>query len=371
MKIQIPSGTRDLIQKQSLIKREMEKKIMRVFRQYCYEEVMTPAIEYYQTYARAFSSLDDTEMYKFFDDKGEILTLRMDMTVPIARLAATKFKPDSLPLRLYYSSNVYKVKKAFAGKQTEVTDCGIELIGAGDQADLEVISCALDTLETLDLPEAFLEIGDAALVYEACKKAGLNYEEQRILMDLIDRKSIVELEEYLKILDLPKVQTRFFRELPFLGGKREALETARQLCFDAEMVERIDFLLKLDSDLRELNLNERVRYDLGKIPHQNYYTGLIFQGYCKGAGHSILSGGRYDSLLEKFGFPASACGFSVKLDNLLEIVEDLPEKASYFRISYPKESQVEALKLASALRRDKPVELVQKEIEKIVLEEVK
>ena len=72
-------------------------------------------------------------MYKFFDQDGNILSLRMDMTVPIARVCATKFKDYQLPLRFYYSCNVFKVRESFAGKRNEVTDCGVELIGLDEK----------------------------------------------------------------------------------------------------------------------------------------------------------------------------------------------------------------------------------------------
>ena len=114
------------------------------------DEVITPSIEYYRTYSQGFVSLKEEEMYKFFDHNNAILTLRMDMTVPIARMAATKFKHHKSPLRFRYCANVYKVKQYFAGKRNEVSDCGIELLGqSAKESDLEILMCAMEVMEQL------------------------------------------------------------------------------------------------------------------------------------------------------------------------------------------------------------------------------
>ena len=87
-------------------------------------------------------------MYKFFHQQGQILTLRMDMTVPIARLVAARYKDQQPPFRFRYCANVYKVKEHLAGKQNEVSDCGIELIGMNEQeGDLEVLCCACEVID--------------------------------------------------------------------------------------------------------------------------------------------------------------------------------------------------------------------------------
>ncbi|MCF0261114.1 MAG: ATP phosphoribosyltransferase regulatory subunit, partial [Erysipelotrichaceae bacterium] len=216
MEIRTPQGTRDLTGAEVLKKRNLEKKVQDVFRNYCFEEVMTPAFEYYQTYNAAFSSLEDRAMVKFFDEMGDILTLRMDMTVPIARMAAQQFQNAQLPLRFFYNSNVYKVKKSFAGKMNEVTDTGVELIGLKETGDLEILCCALDTLKALDMEACTLELGDVTFFSTAAAKVFKNPEDIEKAADLIDRKSMVELEAFLNSKKLAAPVHRFFMELPLL-----------------------------------------------------------------------------------------------------------------------------------------------------------
>ena len=128
-------------------KEALKKRISRVYESYGYQKIETPLIEFYSTYQNTFTSLKEETMYKFVDESGQILALRTDMTLPIARLCATKYGYMKPPFRFSYCSNVYKVRQTFAGKRNEVTDCGVELIGLDHRSDLEVLCCALDVMD--------------------------------------------------------------------------------------------------------------------------------------------------------------------------------------------------------------------------------
>lgn len=369
MEIRTPSGTRDLTGRDVRKKRLLQKLMMDSFEKHGFEEVMTPAMEYYQTYSMAFDSLQDRQMVKLFDENSDILALRLDMTVPIARLYGAKYQDAKLPLRFCYASNVYKIRKNFAGKRLEVMDCGVELIGEGRIGDLEVLVTALDTLSSLPIGNYAFEIGEASFFGRA---ASLVFEDPKTieaLGDLINRKSLVELDEFLSRQNLNEKEILFFRRLPWLNGGAEVLEEARKVCFDESLQEVISSLKELYEDLRSLGYEEEVRFDLGKTPYQNYYTGLIFEAFADGVGTSILSGGRYDNLLEKFGRPADARGFSVKLDYLIDLFE-LPEKKETCILYYPEGRWQQAFSEARELRKIMPVVLTPWDQDEIVKEVV-
>lgn len=357
--IRTPSGMRDLLVSQVRKKHALMDTLLNGFSSYGYEEVMTPSIEYYKTYNQAFSTLEDKQMYKFFDENGEILTLRMDMTVPIARIAASGLKDAKLPLRLSYCADVYKVHKTFAGKRQEVTDCGVELIGAGKDGDLEMVLLALDTMDSLPIDDWMLELGDSRFFLEAAK---LVFDEEQIerLGFLIDSKSMVELEEFLNQFDLPDQIRTFFMTLPLLSGDGSVLIEAAKLCFDPSLESILYDLAALADSLKELGYSQRISFDLGKLPHLHYYTGLIFEGFANGASRSVLSGGRYDHLLERFGRKADAVGFSVKIDSLLSALPD-PGKPEILTIRYPKGQGLQAFAAARTLRSKQAVRVIEDE----------
>lgn len=357
-KFAIPEGTRDLILGECTAKKRLQDAIEQVFDSYGYKEIVTPSIEFYQTYQTGFEQIHDEQMYKFFDHNGGILTLRMDMTVPIARVAATKFKDQKPPLRFRYCANVYKVKESFAGKRNEVTDCGIELLGLDEkQSDLEILVCALEVMECMKQASFTLEIGNVNFFHTAVELLGLTKDETQILADLIDRKSLTELKEYLETLRLDAVDKQFFLQLPWLCGSADMLQEALGFCFDARLKTIVENLQLLYEQLSALGYRDRITFDLGKLPHLNYYSGILFEGFVEGIGTSVLSGGRYDSLLEKFGEALPAIGFSVKLDAVLPVLH-LKQQEATLTLCYPYEKKVEALRQAKELRKSTRVELL-------------
>ena len=233
--IRIPMGMRDLIRDEVVRKQQLKQRIESVFDSYGYREIITPTVEYYDTYANVFNHMQDEEMYKFFDGDGRILTLRVDMTVPIARVCASKFAKAQPPFRFRYCSEVFKVRHMFGGKRSEVTDCGIELIGADESSDLEILVTALDVMASFGLQDYQLEIGNALFLRRACDAAGLDRDRRRHIADLIDRKSLVELSEYLEELALEENVRSFFEQLPLLGGKAAILDEAEKLSFNEEL----------------------------------------------------------------------------------------------------------------------------------------
>ena len=370
-KFSIPSGTRDVILQECVNRSELKKGIEAVFEAYGYEEIITPSIEYYETYQTGFEQLKDETMYKFFDQEGKILTLRMDMTVPIARVCATKFKDQKPPFRFRYTADVYKVKQSFAGKRNQVTDCGVELIGLTDQeSDLEILMCALEVMDTMKQDSYTLEIGNVNFFHCACENLNLNEEQIEALADLIDRKSMIELQDYLKELKLEETIQKFFLQLPWLCGGEQVLEEAKRFCFNDQLRGIVDSLKKLMKDLKTLGYGEHITFDLGKVPHLNYYSGLLFEGFVEGIGTSVLSGGRYDHLLEKFGEALPAIGFSVKLDYLLPIYKAKEDRKQRVILKYPLNLQLTALDKAKELRKNYRVELVAADVKEIEIKEV-
>lgn len=358
-KFAIPQGTRDLILGECSAKRRLQYAIESVFESYGYRDIVTPSIEFYQTYQTGFDNVKDEQMYKFFDQNGKILTLRMDMTIPIARVAATKFKDQHPPFRFRYCANVYKVKESLLGKQNEVSDCGVELLGlTSEESDLEIIVCALEVMQTMKQQAYTLEIGNVNFFQSACADVALSVEQMEILADLIDRKSMIELKEYLDSLPLDEQYKNFFLQLPYLCGDAQVLEDAKAYCFNENLTMIVDELILLYNQIKALHYENHITFDLGKVPHLNYYSGMIFEGFIANIGTSVISGGRYDTLLEKFGLPMPAIGFSVKLDYVLPVLSNENDEKKTVTLCYPKAQKIEAILKARELRAKYHVEML-------------
>lgn len=347
-----PEGTRDIVLEECAVKKRLQTDIETVLEGWGYKEIITPTIEFYETINSGFQILREEELYKFFDNKGKIMALRPDMTIPIARVVATKFKDVSETLRFRYSANVFRVHESLGGKKNEYTDCGVELIGEkSEHSDLEILVTALDVLKILENYKYKLEIGNISFFNSALEELNLEYEEKMKLSQLIDRKSLKELEEYLETLNLEQEYKKLFLKLPWLFGGKEILEEGKKYCFNDEMKAAIEYLEALSIELDQLGYEELAYYDLGMVPKLNYYTGITFRGYVEGVGTTVLSGGRYDKLLSTFGVDRPAVGFSIKLDSVLDIIKDKKLNTNeVYKIYYNKENEVEAFKKSSEVR---------------------
>ncbi len=366
MELRTPLGCRDILADDCMKRDALCTNILQTFERFGFRKVQTPAMEYYQTYNQAFASLQDGQIIKLIDGNQDILSLRLDMTVPIARLAATALKNAQFPLRLCYQSDVWKVRKAFTGRSSQSTDCGVELIGSRD--DHEIVICALEALKSIGLDRIRLEFSDARLVSLPASHVFSDPEDIARLSDLIDRKSMVELGAFLDEKKLEKTVRDYFLNLPLLDGGVEVLDAARSLSFDAAILPVLDELEELMVFLERLGYGEYIGLDLGKLPHLNYYTGLIFEGFAEGAAVSILSGGRYDHLMAAFGSDHPAIGFAFKIDPLAELMPD-PEKKDPVKISYPLRFEAEAYAAAGNARKTAPLIMERNDdLEEIVLE---
>lgn len=347
-----PEGTRDIVLDECAIKRMLQKNIEDVLDKWGYDEIITPTIEFYDTINSGFEALREEELYKFFDNKGKIMALRPDMTIPIARVVASKFKEVKQSLRFRYCANVFRVHESLGGKKNEYTDCGVELIGEKDEnSDLEILVTALDVLKVLEKYKYKLEVGNIKFFNSAVEELNLDYDEKMKLSQLIDRKSLQELEEYLESLNLEEKYKALFLKLPWLFGGKEILKEGRKYCFNNEMSESIDYLENISKELDQLGYGDLAYYDLGMVPTVNYYTGITFRGYVEGVGTTVLSGGRYDKLLSTFGEDRPAVGFSINLDSVLDIIKDEKiQKRETYTVYYNKANEVKAFKKSNELR---------------------
>ena len=328
--------------------------ITSIFKRWGYNEISTPTVEYYDTFNHKTQSLKEEEMYKFFDNNGRILVLRPDMTVPVARMINTKLKDMELPLKLFYSANVFRAHESLGGKRNEYLDCGIELIGAdGDYIDLEVLVTALEILKSLDIKEKFkLEIGNVNILKSALDEMNLCDEDKKNVIELINKKSLINLEEYLEKIDISNKYKSFLTKLPWLFGGYEMISKAKEVAFNKEIERNILYLEKIFLNLRELGYEKYISVDMSMVPRVNYYSGIIFKGYLNGIGSTVLRGGRYNGLLENFGKDTSAIGFSVDV-NLLIYSCDYEEEYQVNKIIVGKNNYLQQLDTAIKNTRNK------------------
>jgi ATP phosphoribosyltransferase regulatory subunit len=306
----IPSGTRDVLPEEMRELRAITARALSVFEAAGYGEVSTPALEYESTLAHG-DVHGAPPAYRLFDEQGNVLVLRADMTVPIARLVATRFAAAQPPLRLCYMAHAYRGIRPQRGQPREFLQAGIELIGSRAPAGTaEALGVLCDVLDAVGLKSYRIGLGDVGL-YQALLD-GFEVPSdarERILHELVTR-DFVGLEREVSALRLDAHAAELLRSVPQLRGGPEVLEG-----LDGWAGEAADGLRGVHALLTE-NVARRIIFDLGLVRSLGYYTGAIFQVYDPALGVPLGGGGRYDDLLGRFGRPLPAVGFALTVERL-------------------------------------------------------
>lgn len=315
--VNTPEGTRDRLFAECVERRQVEERLLHLFRQRGYIEVSTPDTEFYDLFALSGSDIPQEQMLKVGDPSGKICVMRPDSTTPIARVAATKLKAVPLPQRLYYQQTVYRAASAYNGGSREIPQCGIELIGAaGMKADIEIIATAIDALRVCGAGSFHIEIGHDDFFRSLADRLALDAAQREQMGALIAGKNFAQLRVMLEpYRDNPVCEV--LEQLSHLFGGVEVLDEADRLAGRSDV---IDYLRRLHTELEAAGYGAFVRFDLGMVHQIDYYTGVVFRGYVEGAGEAVLSGGRYDNLVEIFGRDAQATGFAVYVDRMAAIL---------------------------------------------------
>ena len=252
-----PEGVRDIYSTECVEKKIIENKLHDVCRLYGYNDIQTPSIEYFDVFSKERGSVPSNEMFKLFDRYGNTLVLRPDMTPSIARAAAKYFEDHILPIKLCYVSNTFiNVSKYYQGRLKENTVIGAELIDdASIDADYEIICMVIDCMKNAGLTEFQVELGNVAFFNGLLKDAGIKGDTYEELLNLINEKNYIGVEEILNNLNIDKNTAKVLLELPQLFGQAEVLDKARSLTNIPECIEAVD---RLRDILRE-NGYENVR----------------------------------------------------------------------------------------------------------------
>jgi ATP phosphoribosyltransferase regulatory subunit len=306
----IPSGTRDVLPDEMRELRAMTDRIRAVFERAGYGEVYTPALEYEGMFERA-GFAGGRPAYRMFDEQGNVLVLRSDMTVPIARLVATRYAAADPPLRFSYLAHAYRGVRPQRGQSREFLQAGVELIGAAaPEGTAEALTVLCEALDAAGLKTYRVGLGDASLYPRLLDAVGVGADaRERILAELV-RGDFVGVERELHDLGLSVADTELLLQVSRTRGGPAVLSAL------AGPLEQAGAGLREVHELVSPAVAERLIFDLGLVRSLGYYTGAVFQVYDPAYGVPLGSGGRYDELLAAFGRPLPAVGFALNVERL-------------------------------------------------------
>jgi ATP phosphoribosyltransferase regulatory subunit len=312
--VRLPQGVRDWLPHELARKRDIEQSLRAVFGRWSYEEVQTPTMERFDVIEKGLGVELTDLSFQFNDRRSTALALRPEMTTPIARLVSTRMRESPLPLRLSYVASAFRYyEQPQEGRMREFTQAGVELIGSGGiDADAETLFMAIEACDEIGMRDAHFDINDSRVVDGILDGVGLPENDIGAAKELMKERNVVGLRAFGR----PTLV-----EFALRRGGREGIEAARRICRTSESHAALDRLEQLLMRAAALGYGDRVSIDFALLRDLSYYTGFIFEGFVPEIGFPLCGGGRYDSLLPKFGYAVPAVGWSAGVERLLIALE--------------------------------------------------
>ena len=361
-----PEGVRDIYGIEYKKKLLIEEKLQKVLHLYGYQDIQTPMFEYFDVFGKEVGTIPSKDLYKFFDKEGNTLVLRPDITPSIARVATTIYESEDMPIRLCYKGNTFINHSNYLGRLRENTQLGAELIGVDDtHADAEMIAMAVESLKEVGLHDFQIHIGNVDFFEGLIKETKLEEADELRLREFIANRNSFGVDELLENKQSKTTVKTAFQILPDLIGGPEVLKEARKIALNSETLEAVKRLESIYEILVSYEVDKYITFDFSMHGTYGYYTGIIFRGYTYGTGDAIVKGGRYDTLLEKFGKASPSVGFVIVVDELMSAFArqkvEIPCEYKTTYILYDEERHSEAVSLAKDFRKNgKQTELAKK-----------
>lgn len=354
-----PVGFRDVVSEEALVREELTSRVRACFAARGYLPVETPTLEVLDV-MEAGGHVPEAP-FKFFDSHGDLLAMRPDVTMQIARMCASRSESTgglTKPLRLRYTQRVFREKTVEASAR-ELTQCGAECLGiSGSSADVELISMFARALEECGLTRFTIALGSAGVLRDLLSVSDASKQWQDAVLQAYHTSNFVYLGELVAAAQrgqADKAQNRAQEQhqtknaqssqatdfkladpaldnpgnaksevaqaifaLSRLRGGKQALKEVKALLAPFGCTAGIAELEGVYDALVELGLGDKLLIDFSVMSSFDYYTGLVFEAYAPGLGSPLGGGGRYDNLLASYGTEKiPAAGFAFYLEQVM------------------------------------------------------
>ncbi len=351
-----PTGMRDWLPQDALLRQHLMETIGKVYRLYGYLPIDTPVMEDLSVLLGKGGGENEKLLFKILK-RGEKLAeaqeaggdladygLRFDLTVPLARFVATHQGKLPKVFRRYHIAPVWRADRPQKGRFREFYQCDIDVVGgASPDYEVEIITATERVLKELNLGNYRFRLSDKRLLpllLEGCGVSGQQVGPLLIAFDKLDKyEDINQARQEIQAL-LPQdpkpwkwVDTfisRFYALRPHETGRHERMdELARFLdpTKDLELRTEIDNILEglkaIIASVLAVNPASSIVFDPILVRGMDYYTGPVYEAVVEGYPSSILGGGRYDGLIGRFaGKPIPAVGCSIGFERILSILQE-------------------------------------------------
>ena len=337
IKARLPRGLADRVPAEIEATRNMVEAIRLVFERYGFEPVETPAIEYTDVLGKFLPDQDrpNEGVFSFQDDDEQWLSLRYDLTAPLARYVAENFQNLAMPYRSYRYGWVFRNEKPGPGRYRQFMQFDADTVGAASMAaDAEMCILAADTMEALGIPRGsyVVKVNNRKILDGAMDALEIPAEKRLTTMRAVDKLDRLGIEGVRMLLGKGrKDESGDFTKGAELTDSQIAGIVAAIMGGAPKMAAPTSAgeqeLSEIAALVRAAGYGDRIRIDKTVVRGLEYYTGPVYEVELtfeikdeKGRPvrfGSVGGGGRYDGLVSRFrGEPAPATGFSIGVSRL-------------------------------------------------------
>ncbi len=316
----LPLGMKDILIEGSMGMDYAEGVISDIFERWGYRRIITSLLEYEDVLSRGIDGELRKGLLKFIEHPtGRVVTVRPDITPQVARIVATRLKEWPKPVRIYYSESVVRSIRDQIPHLREIFQIGAELVGIeGPEGDAEVVAMAVGALTGLGMREFHITIGHVGFLRGVLGGLPIEEADKQALLRAIRLKDRSGIMDVLSPLSIKEDYRRLLHDLPLLYGGREVIEEGLKAVKGLEPAEKALHNLREIWRLLELyGVSGYVTVDLGEARGFHYYTGMVLEVFLKGLGRGVGRGGRYDGLLERYGYDSPAVGFAFDMEDIV------------------------------------------------------
>ena len=330
--VQRPRGTRDFIPTVMNRRLAFERLLEKEASSHGFKRVQTPIFESLDLFTAKSGPGVVNQLYAFQDKSDRALTLRPELTAPVMRMISEEMRAHSKPMRLSYFGQCFRYEESKAGRYREFFQYGVELIGAsGPLAEAEVVSLAINMLESSGLIDYEVRIGHVGILRDILVGLGLSTEGEpeapvASAMRFLDKGDWDGLASLFANNGVESNALENLKKLAQLDGGIETLESARDILsalgVSHESLDELSHLLAAVSKLAPAPPSLKVNLCVAR--GLDYYTGMVFEVNVEelGGEGQVLGGGSY-KLLHLFGLEDldPSCGFGLGFDRVLLALE--------------------------------------------------
>jgi ATP phosphoribosyltransferase regulatory subunit len=310
---------RDWLPRQARRRAVASDRIMKSLELFAYQRVEVPPFEYADVLEKGFVNVEAA--VRFVEpETGKIAALRSDVTPQIARLTTSRFPSGPWPARLAYQASVMRRRHERGRLDQKVRQVGFELVGLPEQAgDLEVLEVATSALRATGLEDFTVDLAHANVAGALLDQLAPG--PRADALECLALKDSGELRHVGTRAGLTGRALEALVALPLLHGAEEVWPRAERVLAGTAAEAPLRSLQGIWSRAIAARLAPHFVVDLGETREFYYYTGAMFHLLAEGPGEPLGSGGRYDTLFERFGLPCPAAGFAFDISNVCWALE--------------------------------------------------